>query len=272
MAKLGLIAGEGELPALVARNASDLGIEVIVVSLSGKLDPGVRAAASRIYRVDLADASAIIPILKGEGVTRAVMIGKVWRAAGFGRGVCRAVNEIARARRDRADTSVLSAFVDRLEAAGIAVLDQLRYLGDAAPREGILGRLDPSPAEWEDVRFGFAMAKRVAAAGVGQTVVVRDRAVLAVEAAEGTDEAIRRGGRMAPGCVVVKVAWPDQDERFDIPVIGPDTIEAMRRARARVLAVEAGRTILVRRRDATALADAAGVALVAVGAPGRGER
>lgn len=264
MAKLGLIAGEGELPALAARNASILGNEVVVVSLSDKLDPQVSSAASRVYRVDLADVSTIVPILKSEGVARVVMIGKVWRAAGFERGTWRAIQEVTPGRRDGADTSVLAAFVEGLEAEGIAVLGQLRYLGSAVPRVGILGCRSPSPAEWEDVEFGFAMARHVAGAGIGQAVVVKDRTVVAVEAAEGTDDMVRRAGHMAPGCVVVKVAWPDQDDRFEVPAVGPATVEVMRQVKAAVLAVEADRTIVVRRDDALALADAAGIAVVAV--------
>lgn len=273
LAKLGLIAGEGELPALVARNASGLGNEVVVVSLSDKLDPQVSSAASRIYRVDLTDASTILPILKNEGVTQVVMIGKVWRAAGFERKAWRAIQEVTPGKRDGADTSVLAAFVKGLEAEGIVVLGQLLYLGDAVPREGVLGRRSPSPAEWEDVQFGFAMAKHIAGARIGQAVVVKDRTVVAVEAAEGTDDMIRRAGHMAPGCVVVKVAWPGQDDRFDVPAVGPDTVEVMRQMKAAVLAVEADRTIVVRRDDVIALADAAGIAVVAVkSANGRTEQ
>ncbi len=264
MARLGLIAGEGELPAIVAENASRTGFEVVIASLSPRLDPRAAAVARCVYAVDLADVAEIAPILRAEGVTQAVMIGKVWRAAALDRATWRAMDELAQAKRDRADASMLSAFAEGLRAAGIVVLDQLRFLGDAVPGEGVLGRSSPTADEWEDVAFGISMARCVARAGIGQSVVVKDRAVLAVEAAEGTDEAIRRAGRMAPGCVVVKVSWPGSDDTFDIPTVGPDTVRTMDAVRARVLAVEAGRTIVVRRPDTVALADAAGIAVVAV--------
>lgn len=262
--RLGLIAGEGELASCVARNASAMGMQVVAISLTDRLDPAVEAVAARVHRVDLADALSIIPILRQEGVTQAVMIGKIWRADGFRRRVAGTVERVARGRRDRTDVQVLLGFVRRLEEAGITIVSQLRYLGDAVPQEGILGRRAPSLSQWEDIGLGVQAARRVAATGIGQAVAVRDRAVVAVEAVEGTDAMIRRAGRLASGCVVVKVSWPDQDERFDVPAVGPGTIEVMRKAKARVLACEAGRTIMVRKRDTIALADAAGIAVVGV--------
>ncbi|MDI7248224.1 MAG: UDP-2,3-diacylglucosamine diphosphatase LpxI [Bacillota bacterium] len=262
--RLGLVAGEGELASCVARNASAMGMEVVAISLTDRLDPAVEAVAVRVHRVDLVDALSIIPIFRQEGVTEAVMIGKIWRADGFRRRTREAVERVARGRRDRTDVQVLLAFVGKLEEAGITLASQLRYMGDSVPGDGVLGRCTPSSSEWEDVRFGVEVARRVAATGIGQAVAVRDRAVVAVEAAEGTDAMIRRAGRLASGCVVVKVSWPDQDERFDVPAVGPDTIEVMRKARAGVLACEAGRTIMVRKRDTIALADAAGIAVVGV--------
>ncbi len=262
--RLGLIAGEGELASCVARNASALGMEVVAISLAATLDPGVERSAARVYRVDLRDALSIMSILKQEGVTEAVMIGKVWRADGFGRRVGETVELVARDRRDRTDVEVLLAFAEKLEGAGITLISQLRYLGDAVPGGGVLGRLAPSSSQWEDVRFGLEIAMRVGEARIGQAVAVKGRAVVAVEAAEGTDAMVRRAGRLAPGCAVVKVAWPDQDERFDVPAVGPGTIEAMQEAKAKVLAVEAGRTIIVRKRDTIGLADEAGIAMVGV--------
>ncbi|MGE5593722.1 MAG: LpxI family protein [Betaproteobacteria bacterium] len=263
--RLGLIAGEGELTASVAEKASALGKEVIVVSLTDRLDPSVEAAASRIYRVDLRDALSIVPILVREGVTEAVMIGKVWRAHGFRRRrVARMVETVAAGQRCRTDVQILSGFAEKLQQAGIALVSQVRYLDDALVQEGVVGCRVPSPAEWGDVEFGVLMARAVTEAGIGQAVAVRDCAVVAVEAAEGTDAMIRRAGRLASGCVVVKMSWPSQDERFDLPVVGPGTIEVMKKARAKVLACEAGRTIMVRKRDAVASADEAGIAVVGV--------
>ncbi len=271
MGKLGIIAGEGELPALAARSALGLGLEVVVISVSDELDPLTAAAASRIYRVDLKDAPSIVPILRSEGVTQAVMIGKVWRAAGFESSAWRAIEEVAPAGRDGADTSVLAAFVKTLEEAGIVVVGQLRYVGEAVVREGILGRAAPSPSEWADVRFGVRAARQVAALRIGQAVAVKNRAVVAVEAAEGTDDMIRRAGRLAPGCSIAKIAWPGGDDRLEVPTVGPRTVEVMREAGAAVLAVEADRTLVVRRDDAIGLADAAGIALVGVRVSGEGD-
>ena len=265
MRKLGLIAGEGELPAIMARNASLRGLEVVVISLCEEIDPEVAGVASCIHRVDLDEIAEVAEILKNEGITEVAMIGKVWRKEAYRPGVEEAIERIAHTEADRADTSLLSAFVKNLGQAGISVANQLEYLGDAVPRRGILGHLEPSPAEWEDIAFGFKKAKAVSEAGIGQTVIVKNLSVIAVEAAEGTDEAISRAGRLARGCVVVKVAWQDQDKRFDIPTVGPDTIDVMLAAGARVLAIEAGRTIVVRREDTLAFADESQIPVVAVG-------
>ncbi|MGE5588924.1 MAG: LpxI family protein [Clostridia bacterium] len=263
--RLGLIAGEGELASCVAKRASALGMEVIAISLTDRLDPAVASVAAKVYRIDLADALSIVPILKEERVTEAVMIGKVWRADEFRRRrTAAAVETVAGGKRHRTDVQVLLGFAEKLGEAGIVLVSQLRYLDDALPQEGVLGCRAPSPSEWEDVEFGTEIAGRVAQAGIGQAVAVRDRAVVAVEAAEGTDAMIRRAGKIASGCVVVKMSWPGQDERFDIPAVGPGTIEVMRKAKAKVLACEAGRTIIVRKCDTIALANQARIAVVGV--------
>jgi DUF1009 family protein len=263
--KLGLIAGEGELPAVMARNASLKGLEVVVISVCDEIDPEVAGLASRIHRVDLDEISEAVEILRKEGISEVAMIGKVWRKETYRSDVKEAIERIAWSEEDRADTSLLSAFVKNLGQAGISVANQLEYLGDAVPERGILGHLEPSPAEWDDISFGFKKANAISEAGIGQTVIVKNLSVVAVEAAEGTDEAISRAGRLARGCVVVKVAWQDQDRRFDIPTVGPDTINVMLEAGAGVLAIEAGRTIIVRREDTVAFADEAGIPVVAVG-------
>ncbi|HXL03248.1 MAG TPA: UDP-2,3-diacylglucosamine diphosphatase LpxI [Bacillota bacterium] len=265
MRKLGLIAGEGELPAIMARNASLKGLEIVVISVCEEIDPEVALVASGIHIVDLDEMDEALEILKNEGISEVAMIGKVWRKEAYRPGVEEAVEKLAHYEADRADTSLLAAFVKNLGRAGIRVANQLEYLGDAVPERGVLGCSEPSPAEWDDISFGFKKAKAISGAGIGQTVIVKNLSVVAVEAAEGTDEAIARAGRLAGGCVVVKVAWQDQDMRFDIPTVGPDTIKVMLEAEARVLAIEAGKTIIVRKEDTLAFANEAGIPVVAVG-------
>lgn len=265
MKKLGLIAGEGELPAVVARNASRKGLEVIVVSVSREIDPEVSRTAGRVYNVDLHDISRVHEILRNEGITEIAMVGKVWRKETYKPGVEETIERLACSEPDRADTSLLAAFVRDLARQGISVADHLEYLGDAVPDAGILGHVEPSPADWEDISFGFSKAKVISEAGIGQTVIVKNRSVVAAEAAEGTDAAISRAGRLARGCVVVKVAWPSPNWQFDIPTVGPDTIGVMHASGARVLAIEAGKTIIVRREDTVALADEFEIPVVAVG-------
>ncbi len=173
---------------------------------------------------------------------------------------------------DRGDQNVLDALARRLAAHGIRVLDQLSYVPDLVPRPGLLAGPALTPAEEGDVRVGLAVARTLSAQDVGQTVVLKSGAILAVEAAEGTDATIRRGTAMTPGAVVVKVSRPHQDPRFDVPTVGPETIEIMRVGRARVLAIEAHRTIVLEEPQLAARAEAAGVSVLAVEAPPLGQR
>lgn len=265
MKRLGLIAGEGELPAVIVRNAHLKGQEVVVISVSEELDPDVVRLANCIHKIDLSEVPKALEILKKEGINRVAMIGKVWRKEAYRSDVEKTIEGIARSQPDRADTSLLAALIKNLEQAGISVVNQLDYLGDAVPEPGVLGDLNPSLDEWKDILFGFKKAKIISGAGVGQTAIIKNLSVVAVEAAEGTDEAIIRAGRLTQGCIVVKVAWQDQDRRFDIPTVGPGTVEVMVKAAARVLAVEARKTIIVRRKDTLALAGKAGIPIVAVG-------
>jgi UDP-2,3-diacylglucosamine hydrolase len=154
---------------------------------------------------------------------------------------------------------------EELEGEGIRIVDSTLCLSQIIPAAGVLTRSAPDAAQWEDVRFGFKMAKEIGRLGIGQTVVVKNRMIVAVEALEGTDAAIQRGGTLAQsGCVVVKVSKPNQDLRFDVPAVGPDTIKNIHAVRGAVLAVEAGKTILLEMEALLKHADAAGISVVAL--------
>jgi len=163
---------------------------------------------------------------------------------------------------DGSDASLLAAVADHLERRGIHLLAQAELVPELLAGEGPLGRLRPAPAQAADIAFGWPIAKAVAGLDIGQAIAVKDRCVLAVEAIEGTDAAIRRAGAIAAGASVVKVARPRQDPRFDLPAIGPETLREMVSARAAALAFEAGRTLLLQRDAVVRLADAHGIALL----------
>jgi len=169
---------------------------------------------------------------------------------------------------DLRDASILAALVAVLEESGFTVAPQARYVGHLVPEAGVLGRRVPSPEEEEDITLGARVAAGIAALDVGQAVAVRRRMIVAVEAAEGTDAMIRRAGELAAGVVVVKVSRPRQDPRYDLPAVGPRTVEAIADARGPALAIEAARTIPLEPGRLVARADAAGIAVVALAAPG----
>lgn len=262
-APLGLIAGNGRFPFLVAAGAKRAGRRVVAVAIREETAPDLAEAVDEIHWVGLGQLGRCIEALRGAGAREAVMAGQVKHRQIFSDVVpdLKMMGVLARLAFQNTD-SLIGAVADALSREGITLLPCHGFLQDEMAGTGVLGRKRPSREERKDVDYGRTVARALAGLDLGQTAVVKDRAAVALEAMEGTDEVIRRGGRLAgPGCVVVKVAKPKQDMRFDIPVVGPGTIEAMRDAKAAVLAVEAGRTLLLDRPLFLAEADAASVAV-----------
>jgi len=262
-APLGLIAGNGRFPFLVAAGAKRAGRRVVAVAIREETAPELAEAVDEIHWVGLGQLGRCIEALRGAGASEAVMAGQVKHRQIFSDVVpdLKMMGVLARLAFQNTD-SLIGAVADALGREGITLLPCHGFLQDDMAGPGALGRKRPSREERKDVDYGRTVARALAGLDLGQTAVVKDRAAVALEAMEGTDEVIRRGGRLAgPGCVVVKVAKPKQDMRFDVPVVGPGTIEAMREAKATVLAVEAGRTLLLDRPLFLAEADAASVAV-----------
>jgi len=262
--RFALIAGAGELPLTLAREAKKTGASFIAVALTETAVASLEGLADRVYRLSIGQIGRIIRTIKDEGIDRVVFIGKVKKDVLFERirFDLKALN-ILRSVRNRNDDTLMLAIVRVLAEEGIEVLDQTIYLRDMMPREEVLTRRKPKKAEWEDIRYGMDMAKRSASLDIGQTVVVKKRAIMAVEAIEGTDEAVIRGGQLARGgAVVAKVAKPKQDPRFDVPTVGLTTLESMIKVGAGVLAIEAERTLLLDREELVKKADAAGISIV----------
>jgi hypothetical protein len=268
--RIGLIAGNGRFPVVFAARARSLGVEVVGVAHRGETSPDVEPLLAATTWIRTGEIGAMIDALKGAGLTRAVMAGGISKPRLFEdfRPDERGLALLARVGSIRDDV-LLRALAAELESEGITVVPSTTYLGDLVPEVGVLGQHAPTDDEWADVRYGLRAAKEIGRFDIGQSVVIRHGTVVAVEGIEGTDAAIRRAGALVRGeFVVVKVCKPTQDTRFDLPAVGPDTMRTMLEAGGRVLALEAGRTIVLDRADVVAAADAAGVAFVAVEAEG----
>ncbi len=264
--RLGLIAGNGVFPVLVARGAREAGVEVIACAHVGETDPTIESEVAACTWVRVGELGKIFKTLERAGCRQAVMAGGIKKArlfSGF-RPDLRGAAFLARMRTLH-DDKLLRGIADELGAAGIEVVASTLYLPRLVPAAGVLTRRAPRARELEDVRFGLSVAKAIGGFEIGQTVVVKDGLVLAVEAVEGTDAAIRRGGELGrAGAVVVKVAKPGQDLRFDVPAVGAETVRLMAEVKATALAVEAARALLLERERLIATAEAAGIAVVAV--------
>jgi UDP-2,3-diacylglucosamine hydrolase len=269
---LGLIAGNGRFPFLVAAAGRRAGRRVVAVAIKEETDPALAGEVDQIHWVSLGQLGRCIDALKEGGVREAVMAGQVKHKQIFAGIVpdLKMVALLARLALKNTD-SLIGAVADTLAREGITLLPSTALLQDQIATAGPMTRRRPSGDEIRDVEYGREVARALAGFDVGQTVVVKDRAAVAVEAMEGTDEAIRRAGRIAgAGCTVVKVAKPRQDVRFDVPVVGPGTVAAMREAQARVLAVQAGATLLLDRTDLLSEADRADLAIWGFEAPTAG--
>jgi DUF1009 family protein len=279
---LGLIAGAGSLPRDIARAARERGHRVVAVALRGCCDSGLRELADEFHWLEVGELNALFEVFREARVKDAVMAGKVSKqrlfqaAPGAGGGEVKLDERAARelgSLGDQSDDAILGAVADLLAAEGILLRPQGELVPELLPGAGPLGHLSPTPAQWLDIEFGFEIAKALGEQGIGQSVVVRQRAVLAVEAIEGTDAAIARGAALGgAGVCVVKVAKPRQDPRFDLPAIGPETVSVMQGAGAAVLAFEADATLVLQRPKLVRDADAAGIALVGVSSEGLRDR
>ncbi len=271
---LGLIAGAGEFPWLVARGARRQGLRVIVVGLRGSCDEALRAEADAYYEAGVARLGQWLRIFRREGASQAIMAGKVRKAQ---------MLELPRWRQwlaylpdwtsikvwffrtaDRRNDTLLRAVADEMMLKGVELVDSTKYCPEALAEEGLLTKRSLSAAGEADADLGWRVAKEMGRLDVGQSIAIKDKDVIAVEAIEGTDAMIARAGTLcrAGGWTLVKVAKPNQDMRFDVPTVGPETIERLAEARAAALIVEAGRTLFLQRERTIELAEQYGIVIV----------
>jgi hypothetical protein len=263
---IGVIAGGGKFPFLVAEAARRQGYRTFAVAHGGETDPFLAEVVDGVVWVRLGQLGRVIQALKAGGVQKVLMAGTIAKRRMFGR-VRPDLKGLALMSKMAVfhDDGILKAVSRELEKAGMRVISSTEFLPELTAPEGVLTARRPSRQEMEDVRFGWTMAKELGRLDIGQCVVVRRKTVLAVEAMEGTDEAIRRGGGLArEKAVVVKVSKPGQDLRFDVPSVGSGTVEVMAGAGASVLAVEAGRTLIFDREAMIGRADEAGISVVSL--------
>jgi hypothetical protein len=279
MATLALVAGSGRLPAELAAGARRAGWRVVAIGLVGLAEAALEAHVDALEWAHVAEFGRLFEAVRGAGAEDVVLAGKVpktflWEHPELVKPDARALAAFAELR-DRKDDSLLGAVVRIIEGEGLRVRSQLELAPDLCAPAGAFGRVPPTPEQEQDVAFGWPVAKAIGALDVGQSVVVQRKAVLALEAVEGTDRAIERGAGLAergPGVVVVKVAKPSQDLRFDVPTIGLATLRTLVKGGGGALAVEAGLTLVLEREALVAEADAAGVALLGVDARWLAER
>jgi len=267
MSRIGLVAGNGRFPFLVLQGARALGHDVTVIAVKEEAAPELEATAreaqAEIHWVSLGHLGRCIKLLRAAGVSQAVMAGQVKHVKIFS-GIVPDLTLLSVLTRLKARNTdaLISAVADVMRDKGIELLDSTAFLSPLLARDGVLTARPLTTEEAEDLAFGYPMADGVAGMDIGQTIAVKDKAVVAVEAMEGTDATIARAGELAgPGVRIIKVAKPNQDMRFDVPVIGSATIQAMRLAGATALSIDAGKTLMMDA-DVISLANEAGIAIV----------
>jgi UDP-2,3-diacylglucosamine hydrolase len=277
---VGLLACAGRFPIVFAEKAREVGVPVVCLGVAGMADPALKDLCTEFRWMHRASLGFMIHSFRRAGVRRWTMAGKFhkheimkpWRLVRFLPDWRMLRFWFFRPRAANNDDSILLGLIREFRSQGLECVSALDLCPELLVREGVLTRRRPTPAEEKDIAVGWRLAREMGRLDVGQSVMVRDRAVLAVEAIEGTDQAILRAGELCGGgaFVVVKVAKPAQDMRFDVPTVGVQTIESMRAAGGRVLAIEAGRTILIDEAETVARADRYGIAVAALAAPPRG--
>lgn len=264
--KFGLIAGNGKFPFMVVEGARQSGVELVVAAIREETDPEMDQRADRVKWVGIGQLGRMIRFFKEEGVEKAIMAGQVKHVQIFSRAVpdARMLKVLLKLRR-RNTNALIGAIATELQSEGIELVDSTCFLQDSLPKRGTITRREPQKHEREDIEYGLEIAREMAGLDLGQTIVIRGKACVAIEAMEGTDDTIRRAGTLTGGrLTVVKVAKPNQDMRFDVPVVGVPTIEAMVEAGATCLCITAGKTLMFDRDEMVRAADRNKIAIVAV--------
>ncbi|MFA5156973.1 MAG: UDP-2,3-diacylglucosamine diphosphatase LpxI [Candidatus Omnitrophota bacterium] len=267
MEKIGIIAGNRKFPIIFSQAAKARGFSVVAVAIKGDTSRALKNSVDKIYWIGLSEFSKMFEIFKSEGISRVIMAGQISPRRLFSKEINRdpQLKEMLSAIKDKRADTIFGAIAVKLKNHGLELIDSTTFIGDFLPQKGTLTRTQPEPQTRDDISFGFEIARHIGSLDIGQTVAVKHKAIVAVEALEGTDNLIRRAGRLARGGItVVKVSKPKQDVRFDIPVVGLNTVKNLISAGASCLAIEAGKTLFIDKEEAVKLADKKGISIVAV--------
>ncbi|MFH0764054.1 MAG: UDP-2,3-diacylglucosamine diphosphatase LpxI [Candidatus Omnitrophota bacterium] len=267
MSRIGLVAGEGKLPIVFSAAAKDKGDTVIAFGLKGVTDPALERHVHKIHWLDWGKWQKGLLLLASERISKIIMLGKLKKETFFKQeeGLDNESKKILEKLGDKKDYAILNEAAKYLKKLGVDIIDSTLYLADFIPRKGTLTGTEPGENELKDVLYGLEVAKSLSGFDVGQTIAVKDKTVIALEAMEGTDETILRAGTLVKGgFVVVKAARPDQDMRFDVPLVGLETLKALVKAGGHVLALEADKTLLMDKEEVVKLADDSGISIVIV--------
>ncbi|MEW6558061.1 MAG: UDP-2,3-diacylglucosamine diphosphatase LpxI [Elusimicrobiota bacterium] len=261
---IGLVAGNGSFPLVFIKQAKKRGEKVVAIALYDETDKSIETLADKTYWINVGQFSKLIETFKKENIKKCVMAGQVKHTKLFSvKPDLKALSLLTKLKSKTAD-SILSAVCDELKKEGIEFLSSAIYLSDSIAKKEILTKIKPDKSQKEDIEFGYKIAKEIAQLDIGQTVCVKDKSIVAVEAMEGTDECIKRSGKITDTFTVVKVARPKQDMRFDIPVIGLRTVETLKEANALVLAIESEKTLILEKENAIKFADNNKICLVGI--------
>jgi len=267
MARIGLVAGEGELPLIFAKKAKEKGDTVIVVGMKGVTSEELSKYAEKMHWFEWGDLKKAMLLAVMERINKIALLGKIKKEILFkdsGKFDDKS-NEVVRKAGSKKDYAILKNVAAIIRTVGIEVIDPTPYLEELVPSKGVLTKRTPSKSEKEDIEYGREVASKLAEFDIGQTVVIKEKTVIALEAAEGTDETIKRAGLLAGGgFTVVKMARPDQDARFDIPLVGPDTVKMIADVGGSVLALQAEKTLLMNKDETISLADKHNISIVVV--------
>ena len=267
MAKIGIVGGSGRLPIIFSDAARKKGEKVVGIGLKGLTDPALESHVDKFIWIDLGAVQKTIFVVVAERIKKIALLGKLNKDLFFknNKELDADAKTFAGKLSDMKDYSMLNKAADFLGKFGIQIMDPTLYLQDLLPQKGVMTGRKPSEAESADIEYARSIALELARLDIGQTVAVKSKTVIALEAMEGTDETIARaGGLSKQGFVVVKVARPDQDMRFDVPLVGLETVETLSRAGGTALALEAGRTFLIDREAIVKFADEKNLSIVVV--------
>ena len=267
MPRIGLVAGEGKLPIIFSIAAKAKGDTVIAFGLEGMTDPALEKHVHKLHWIKWGSWQKALLLLVGERINKITMLGKIKKETFFKRpdDLDSEAKKIIEELGDKKDYAILNEVTKYLKKLGIDVIDSTLYLTDFIPRKGTLTRREPEKNEWADIEYGRQAAKELSKFDIGQTVAVKDKTVITLEAVEGTDDTITRAGNyVKDGFVVVKVARPDQDMRFDVPLVGLDTVKALVKAGGTVLALESDKTLLMDKEAVIKLANENNLSIVII--------